>query len=319
MRRVKRLGLFATGVSVALLASAGAAAADPGESTHVDNVAAAVGADQISVTGQASFVDTPVVVGEDGSGDAAVSAAPLGHELTAASIAKDPLSNRTTFTVDVANQPPALGGVPEAITYRWDFKVPKFYNRGWGERSFRLEATRTDVAVTKAGATPGDPVFTLYSCTDNGCYKDWDSVQSASAGLEILSGTMTDGTVQWNVALEHLLIRTFGDYPPMTDAWLSGGEIVTTSIAVVDAQEQQSDEIPSVANYPIPGVSVRVGIAPAGTAAEDVPLTAAGSIESDGAFTASLPTPSEPGAYTVVAKACYGGGTCDTATTDLTV
>jgi len=50
-----------------------------------------------------------------------------------------------------------------------------------------------------------------------------------------------------------------------------------------------------------------------------VPLTTTVSVGEGGAFAGELPLPSDPGAYTVVARACLGPTSCDLASTTVTI
>lgn len=307
MRRMRQSGWLATAAGAALLVTSGGASADPQEATHVDSLAAAAFGSTIAVSGQASFVDAPIQVGEDAIGDTELSsiggdATPLGDDLTTATIARpDPFKNTLTFTLGIANQPPQLNGVPEAILYNWSIAVDGLPDRANG---LSLQAIRTG-----QGEKPGaSPVFRIMQCTENA---DGD-VECDT--LTQLSGKIVDGVVQWQVPMSQInanpgtIITQRGDVTSTLGAsgrawfWDFGG----------DAMFMDFD-------YTVPGPTVRLGIAPAGTPPELVELTGTATLSSDGSFTGTLPAPGEPGDYVVVAKACHGTASCGLAGTTITI
>lgn len=296
MRRVGQFGGVVAAVTAMLVATGGGAFADPGDTTHVDEVAAADG-DLISVTGQATFVDLPAQVGEDPAGDATVSGAaggqaPVGDDLTTATIARpDAFANELRFTLGIANQPPELNGTPEVIHYNWDISVD-------GGSPLTLQAIRT-----AQFASPGaEPVFRLLNCAEGSC-----------ATVAELSGTMADGEVTWQVPMSQINAVA-------GSVIAQGGNVVSTlgASGAVWFVNLGGDQM-FVVDYTVPGPTVQLGIAPAGTPAASVPLTASATVEPTGAFAGTLSTPDTPGDYIVVAKACNGPDNCGLATTTLSV
>jgi hypothetical protein len=93
-----------------------------------------------------------------------------------------------------------------------------------------------------------------------------------------------------------------GGAPVVGDVWFTSPNVDSASVDV---------------EYPVLTGTVQLGIGSAGTDPATVPLTAnATKVNKDGTFTATLPLPASPGAYEVVAKACYGEGNCAFGTAD---
>jgi len=78
------------------------------------------------------------------------------------------------------------------------------------------------------------------------------------------------------------------------------------------------DTVTPVDPYVVPAPSVLVGIAPAGTPASEVPLTATAALSDGGGFEAALGD-LVPGDYIVAALACHGELACDLATTEVSL
>lgn len=281
--------------AVTVATGVGGASANPGEGTHVDGIAAVLHSGGVEISGQATFVDVPVVVAEDGTDDA--SRAPIGDDLTTLLISRpDPFDPTVTFTLGVANEPPV--GLPEALVYSWTFRVR---TAGGPSTTYELSAKR---AVQVDGPRIG-PVFKLHAC----------DAQWPCPVIDILTGTMANGVVEWDV--------------PLTAIGAQVGSVINGSQAkVIFVSEYRTpvrsgrvlfDQTPaSEVGYTVPGPSVRVGIAPAGTAPENVALTVDGSLDNDGTFTGQLAAPSVPGDYVVAAKACHPADSCGLATTTVT-
>lgn len=307
----RAVAVFATAVATTLVVAGAGAFADPGNTSHVDAVTAAVDAGGIAVTGRATFVDVPVVVGEDADDDAIGSAAPLGHELTTATISRpDPFADMLTFAIGVANQPPETDGVPEGVLYRWDFSV----TMGGGKpRDVTLRAWRTTQGNQASRQDPADPYFDLLFLA---------SRSAGSIAQVPVTGSMGNGIVAWNVPM--------GTDETQGQIGQAGRIIPADShtIHVANSAEEKSptaeeavvlDDIAADTAYTVPGPGVRIGIAPAGTAPADLPLTVSAAVSSSGAFTGRLPRPATPGEYTIAARACHAPHSCGIATTNITV
>lgn len=284
----------ALAVTVALVGGmGGSASADPGNASHIDKVTAVVDSDGIAVTGQATFVDIPVIVGEDATDDAIPPAAPLGHDLTTATISRpDPFADTLRFAIDVANQPPEINGVPEFVVYKWDFTVAV----GGTERAITLRAWRSNQQDSLGRA---DPYFEIQIVSN----------------LGVLTGSMGDGIVAWNVPFN---VGAAGQIGQVGTVITSTGITVMASASGVRELVVLDDMVTDI-DYTVPGPGVRIGVAPAGTAPEDVPLTVAGTVSSSGAFSGRLPLPSTPGEYVVVAQACHGAASCGIGITSIVI
>lgn len=291
-------------VTVALVAApATSAAAEPGEATHVDSLVASVSGGVVTVSGEASFVDVPLLVAEDSAGDSlgANIGAPLGDDLTTATIARQsPFEDTVTFSVGVANQPPTLSGTPEVLVYNWEFVVS---TEGDEPSAYQLRAQRT----AQVGSPGVNPYFVLSKCSDG--------VPRSCPPLATVPGRMQEGVVEWDVPFDLItaqagsLIENVG----AIEIWLSASGLASTGVVRPDRAFFDEEF------YTVPGPTVRFGVAPVGTSPEFVDLTASGTVQNSGAFTGALPAPAEPGAYTVVVEACQGPASCALAATDITV
>lgn len=294
MGRLNKSGVTAAAVAALLLAAASQATAEPDGTTHVDSVVASVFGSVLAVAGNASFVDVPMMVGEDPAADSTSASfgVLLGDELTRATIARpDPSKSKLTFTLDVANQPPTLNGVPETIHYNWEVAVEG------GER-YTLQAIRSGQF-----AQPGiNPVFRIFQVNDG-------SIEN----LVALTGRMDGGVVEWEVPM-NLIGATGGSVILAADATVTPG-----AFGLIYWPGIHLDVINLEDDYVVPGPTVSVGIAPAATPAELVELTDTADVDSSGSFSAAIPAPTEPGDYVVVAKACHGTDNCGLATTTVTL
>lgn len=295
MFMARRIGaLVALAVTVAAL-EAGPAGAEPSPVSTVDSVSAVPGPGGVAVTGQATLVDVPVVVGKDKSGGA--SPVPIGDDLTSATISRPHAFGDTlTFSVGIANPPPSLDGIPELITYAWAFLI---WSPGDGLKTFDLQAYRSSQWHTPDST---EPVFMLY--------RGFGPADGDEIGP--VSGSMAGGVVEW-----HVPISAIGAQPGSVIV----RSLLQANITFAGAECCTLDSIDPLTTkpYTVPGPSVRLGIAPAGTAPEDVPLTVDAALAADGTFTGALPAPTTPGAYTVVTQACYGTTSCGQGATSITV
>lgn len=319
MMRTRRVTAVVAAVvaTVAVVGVDGAVAA-PGDGSYVDEVTAVVGSGGIAVTGQATFVDVPVVVGEDPAGDADGAVVPLGHDLTTVTISRpDPFADMVRVAVDLENQPPlVVGTVPEILRYRWAFTV----TTGGKTTEVMLMAYRSSTSTNALQGFPhksADPFFEVHVCPGGGNCQHFYGT----------SGSMENGIVAWDLPLG--MDSTQGQIGGHTGSMITGevghpgtprdfpvvAEAAAPGILILSVLDRMAVDTA----YAVPGPGVRIGIAPAGTPPENVPLTVPGTVTSLGAFTGHLPTPDTPGEYTIVAQACHGTNSCGIATTNITV
>lgn len=310
MHTMRQLTATAAALTLSMLSLGPVSLADPGEATHIDELTAVVADDNVAVSGQATFVDTPVLIGQDPSGDAVAAQLPLGHDLTTATIGRpDPFDETVVFTLGVANQPPQVNGTPELIRYLWPITV---FNAGQPGPNLTVEATRSSQGVCPASV---DPCFRVMSYAGDG-----------DAGLGQLvaqvPGTMANGVVQWRIPLSVLNAQPGSRIETpifiRAEPGASGpGASASVFPAIIGALDRV---LPTSPTYSVPGSTVRVGIAPADTPAEEVALISGATVEEPGGFTATVLAPAEAGEYIVVARACYGMvGDCGLATATVTI
>lgn len=311
MRGIGRIGGIALVMATVWAAAVTDAIADPGEATHIDELAAVVDGDTITVSGQATFVDVPVLVGQDGTGDAVPDGGllPLGHDLTTATIGRpDPFGETLTFTLGVANPPPTANGVPQVVVYQWPLRVGA---AGVFDTFLDLEAFADSLSACPENPGIG-PCFRVIHYT--GALGPF--IRTGDIVAEV-PGTMGGGIVRWEVPLSALGAEPgSGIERPRASVRIRAtvASASSTSFAAVFL-----DSVPPSQDYRIPAPVVRVGAAPAGTPPAEVALTTAAAIQDGGGFTASMPAPSTPGEHLVVAEACYGEGTCALASTTVTI
>lgn len=286
--RAAILGVLATSVIGMAPTAIGAAVADTDPMSAVESLSAIVDAEAVHVSGRATFADSPVTIARDEAGDG--SPTPLGDDLTTGTISRpNPFGDELTFTLGVANPPPTLDGIPEAITYHWYFAIT---HPNGVHKIFELQARRT----SQSNAPDTERFFGLYQCAPAAV----GDTGYCNLRAE-LTGTMEDGNVEWHVPLEALNDAEVGSI--ITDSQVA----VIPSLSGFNWIYAPLDELPAQTTpYTIPGPSIRVGIAPAGTAPSDVPLIVSGTLAADGTFTGEVPIPDTPGEYVVAAAACVG-------------
>ncbi len=283
---------FAVGAVAAagLLLSGSIAGADPGPATHVDSLASTIGANTINVSGGATFVSVPSLLGEDSTGDSLGSGA--GTDLSTVTYSRTAPNGKINFTLGIADQPAATGGVPEAVAYYIDITV----NTDGTDSFYMLWAARSAQNAALGGTTP---VFRRYICTLNATTGARDCTSATT-----LTGRMTAGVVEWQAALSNINAQP-GSVITATDIVV----VPTVSGAVwgvllLDSASQDEE-------YRVPGATVKLGIAPASTAVDSVELGTPATVnQTSGAFSGQLVKPITPGSYVVVAQACFGDNSC---------
>lgn len=295
---------LAAAVAGALLIPAvvgGMASADAGAASHVDSMAATVASSSVNVTGQATFVDVPILVGESFSTPVVPG---IGADVTNATISRPPTGTKINFTLNIADQPAQTGGVPELIAYQWDMQIKKP-----GE----AEGTSLEfwAARSAQGRAPGGtvPVFYVDECVLNP-----DTGINECSGNRV-TGRMEAGVVEWQVTPSQLGSAVADD---MISTGGEGITVVPTAAGAfwgVVAIDRGAHDL----DYTVPGKSVKLGIAPAGTPEASVALLETAVVNASSAFSGSLPKPSQAGSYIVVAEACYGPESCSRTSTTITI
>lgn len=285
-------------VASALLVLTAPVSADPGTETHVDSVAAALTGSVLSVSGEATFVDVPVQIATDPAGDATIPAG--GVDLLAATIERpSPTTSSLRFTMKIGDAIPAVFGVPEAVHYSFFFGVGQDGN----DAQFLLQSLRT----AAANQPSANPMFRLLRFNGTSCCTPVASVP----------GTMTGDEITWTAPLSQM-----GLQPGST---ITGHPVGTRQIqiqlgasGVQWLNNGQPDFMFIDTEYEVPGPSVTIGVAPAGTPVDEVPLTASATVSGGSSFVGAIPAPG-PGSYVVVAKACYTSTSCGVSSTTIDV
>jgi hypothetical protein len=293
--RLRIIGLAAAAV---LLVPATGAGADDG--THVESIDAVVSGSFVQVSGTAHFEATLIDPVEfEGTGDALQPN--VGADLTGAKVNRAVGSNNVTFTLEAADMPGGVG-VP-GVVYLWGLSV-----NGNDTGLFLMASTHGGFPVP---CTPTAPCGSLMRN---------DPVAGGFLTVARLSGTViANGVVSWTFSRTQIGADTgdtigIGGLGTPNGTINGANEIVFCCAAVDDIL---------IDEFKLPGASVQVGIASAGTPDNLVPLTVTATVPSNGSagtFSgAVLPKPAEAGDYKVVAKACYSDGNCGLSSTTITV
>jgi hypothetical protein len=255
----------------------------------VDSVSATAGSSTVNVSGSATFVNTPTQVAEDGAGDGLVPG--VGFDVTTGTISRNVGSNNLVFSLN-ADMNATIGGAP-GVLYGWAISVDG-------------NDTGLYMTASRAGGT---------GCT-NGCWSlNRDGGNNQSSRVATLTGTLGNGVVSWNVSL-----ATIGASTGSTIS--NGGAGLTGTITGADGVGFCCTIIDSffADDYTVPGASVRLGIATAGTPEGSVPLGSPVTVNAGtGAFSGSVPLPAQSGSYIVVAQACYAPDNCGLKSTTITI
>jgi hypothetical protein len=292
------------GVGLALVVNVvagGLASADDGPQSHVDSMSASALSSAIAVTGQATFVDVPVLVGESFNTPLVPG---IGADVTNATISRPATGTKINFKLDIADQPAQTGGVPELIAYQWDMQIKKPGEPDGTTLEFWA-------ARSAQGRAPGGtaPVFYVDECVLNP-----DTGINECSGNRV-TGRMEAGVVEWQVTPSQLGSALAGD---IITAGGEGITVVPTAAGVfwgLVAIDRGSHDI----DYTVPAKSVKLGIAPAGTPEGAVALQENATVATNSSFSGLIPRPSQPGDYIVVAEACYGAESCSRASTTITI
>lgn len=299
MRKLRASSWTAVAMSTALLVmgsvTSSAAAADPGEATHVDSLVAGVVSGMVQVSGQATFVDFPVLLGEDPAGDAAISG--VGADVTNIYVARpNPAKATLEFTFEVADQMSTGPSVLPVITYSWPIFVDD------SSRELFLEARSASLVQPTSAA----PSFHLM---------EW--IPGGIETVATLNGTMGNGIVRWEVPMNKI-DATSGSTIAQGNCDTMGTGLSVPG-ALWSCNNAGGDQAFMDDDYVVPGSTIELGLAPAGTPAELVELTATATVANNGQFFGGLPAPTQSGSYVVVARACYGAGNCSLSTTSVTI
>lgn len=291
-------------------------AGESGPATGVEHVQASVAGSDVIVQGTARFVDLPVQVGTDPSGDAQVSG--RGADVVAATISRpDPFANELRFSLGVADLPsdaPAIG-----VDHIWCLEVlPDGIDSPPGQHQrHMLHAYRKSDGAAGFRATSANGCTLIYG----------GPTISGATGPDpgAISGSIGQGAVTFAVPFQKMagvkpgaLIR---HYEYFTNA-IQGDRIgqVGSSLGALGFEWYGSLDTIAVAEYVVPAPTVRIGVAPAGTPPEQVPLTATATVLPDSSFRGMFPLEEiPPGDHVVVAEACYGEENCGHAATSLSV
>ena len=290
--------LISMAVVVGSMLALPSAQADPGAATHIDALSATVGS-QVVVTGGATFVDVPVKVIDDPD---AARVPQIGANVTEATFSRPvgtTSSNSTfnvTFTIGDPNPVLPNGSYPGMV-----YLLPLMVG---------VEDTGL---FLMAGSSDGGNTTPALAVMRDGA----DGFTTVSK----VNGSLGNGKLVWKIPLS-----TIGAPKPgaaISQGGAASAEVRTGMTEVVyccttaDWFEQYTVDT----EYFLPGATVNLGIAPAGTPIGQVALTKAATIPnwSNGAFSGALAKPDTPGDYIVVAEACYTGSDCVRSSTPLTV
>jgi hypothetical protein len=299
---VKTRSLVATTAAVAatiLTLGSVPVGAHPEGGTHVESITATAGATSIALTGTATFVDTAVVFAEDAAGDTSLKG--LGTDLVKATIARpNPAKSELEFSIDIADEAQGIFTIPEVIHYSYFFAVGPDAASQWllmGQRTSQGQST---------GST--EPVLNLHQFNADG---------TCCASKGALAGSMSGGKVRWVLPMSRIQAKAGSVLEPHPSRAI---QIQIGASGSQRRNDNQPDQMYSETTYVVPGATVQLGIAPAGTPEAQVPLSVnAGVTAATGAFSGQLPMPATAGTYVVVAKACYGDGNCGIKSTTITV
>lgn len=282
MRRMRNAALVIA-AAVAVAAPTAPAGADDQGTTHVDEVAASRSGGTLFVSGSATFVDVPGEVMTD-PGDGIL------VDVTSGTISRpDPTSSTLEFTLNIS----AVSTDWPNMVYLWPIMVDG-------------NDTGLFLMGSRIGAISTNPTFILARNEGDGF--------STVANVQ---GSLTADAITWKVPL----FRLGADGGSLLSGGGGSNPEVRTGTAGLFYCCTTADQFDNwfLEDYRVPGASVEIGIADAGTPPALVPLTGSASV-SGSSFTGGLDVSGlAAGDYVVVAKACYGEGNCGIATTNVTI
>ena len=282
--------------------------------TTVDFVNASPSGNQISVAGGATFQgEAPVTVSEDPSGDGPVApdlADDTGVDLVRATAYRpNPASSSLFFEWHLTGLPDT-GSINEAVRYTLPFKI--------GTAQFQLQAklsnlTSVTVADDPQGhATRLNNAFQLRgNCTANwpqppvplgncphlawlgGSFDSESNVVRIKVPIGVRPEFAPGAVLQRNTNTNTSLVRIQATYQAVASSGTTTG----------DEAEWGTDD--ATFTYRIPGKTVMLGIAPAGTPESGVSFGTAATLDIYDYFSGSVTAPG-PGSWDVWTKACFG-------------
>ena len=296
----KLISAVVAAAALLVQAAMSGAMADAQATSHVDSMAATVGS-KVNVTGQASFSNFTKLVGEDPA-DALVPG--IGTDIRNIKISRVAPNGKINFTLEIGDQPATLNGMPETVAYYWDITV----QNGESSSSYELWAARS-AQWAAAGST--NPIFRRYVCV-----LDPTTGQNTCGTAVNVTGKMADGVVEWQLNASQINAQA-GSVITGTAIEVSP----TAAGAVWGVVRLDGSGASQSEQFDVPGATVKLGIAPAGTPVENVVLDGVGSVNtSTQTFSGALDKPAAgPGNYIVVAEACFGADNCALSSTPLTV
>lgn len=266
------------------------------ETSSLESLSVTADSAGVDVSGKGLFTGPTTEVGTDATGDGGMP----GSDLESAAVTQV-TQTQLRFDLGVADLPPGLNGTPEGLNYVWPLDV----SRNGQSSEVSLQAWRTstaadllcDVVFACPGQEPGgEPRFSV-----NTCAIDPDTGNNTCSSVGV-AGEFTEDGLSWTVPAS--VINGQGGstlYSAGAIAASYGASGLYWNTAGTGGDTMAWDM------FEAPAPTVSLGIAPADTAAEDVPLTTSAKvILSSGNFSGTLEPPSEPGSYRVTAQACLG-------------
>lgn len=278
MNGYNRLARVGAMIGATLVLGVTAASAQPAAS--VTTLTATKTGNGVQVAGKLAYAAGAIDAGTDPAGDSNVP----GTDITAASVT--PTSPTTLdFSLKIANMPPVLNGVPEAVHYNWAIAV----TNGEAINEYVLQALRSS---QWGAAGSAEPFFQLMTCAPG-------TTGGECSPTAELQGEMTATGLTFKVPTGAIGAK------PGSVIGAGGDGVVSTlgAAGVVWFTNNGGDSI-AVDDVTLPVPSVRVGIAPAGTPESDVALTAPAALSGASGFSTVLPA-QPTGSYVVVAQVCY--------------
>lgn len=298
MTTKRRSGLTALLTLTAIVLGATAGLAAP---SIVNTLNATASGQTVSVSGSATFGgEDPVLIGEDGVGDA-LAGGQAGLDIDKLYISQpNPATNSLLFTMTLGGL--QGGGIPEGFQYNWDVAVDGGATEGGDNWSIKFMRSRA------SATTNANPYAAVYRCVPDG----------ATGGFTCTEATRITNVVFDEAKAEIRLMVTFASIGIAAggtiDPWARNGDPVwvrpsasgaLTGGASVDGTTHEQ--------YRVPTKSVALGLAaPGDPISFDTPAT----VLANGNFSGSLLAPGA-GTYDVAARACFGSN-CATRMTSVT-